>query len=119
MIDGVSALNSISAPIQASLVREQADFGRILSRARADGPTTQQDIRAHAEEFVSSALVQPVLKLLRESNQAAAPFKPSAGEKSFRGMLDAAWANQLVRSGNWELVDRIAKRFAERGSRKL
>jgi hypothetical protein len=51
---------------------------------------------------------------MRESTWAAEPFKPTSGEKSFRGMLDNAFALKLVRSGNWALVEKVKERMLER-----
>jgi hypothetical protein len=58
--------------------------------------------------------VQPVISKMRESSWAAEPFKPTSGEKSFRGMLDNAFALKIVRSGNWPLVEKVKERMLER-----
>lgn len=71
--------------------------------------------REAAEQFVAIALVQPVFKQLRESNQAAEPFKPNGAEKAFRGMLDEELAKRMVERSRWPLVDRIARQLESRG----
>ncbi len=77
------------------------------------GATTKA--RDAAEQFVAIALVQPVFKQLRESNQAAEPFKPNGAEKAFRGMLDEELAKRMVQRTRWPLVERIARQLEQRG----
>lgn len=90
---------------------DQREFQSILGRAAAlaDGtPQGAEKARDAAEQFVAQALVQPIFKAMRSSNQAAEPFKPSAAEQSFRGMMDGQLAQRLVKSRSWGLVDNIA-----------
>lgn len=97
----------------------QRDFAAILNRAQQGSARTAaqaNDPRAAAENFVSIALVQPVLKQLRSSNGAAAPFAPNATERAFRGMMDGQLAQRLVRSGNWSLVDRVEQSLRDRAA---
>jgi Rod binding domain-containing protein len=90
----------------------QKSFAGILSRAQshpgAAKATLEQEARESAEEFVAITFLQPLLKQLRETNGASAPFAPSAGEKQMQGMLDAHVSQQIVKSSSWPLVDRIA-----------
>jgi|GEM_PF-2463353 len=76
--------------------------------------------REAAEGLVSAALIEPVLKRLRESGGAAAPFAPNAAERSFRQMLDAEFAQRMVKSGRggggWPLVDKLAQDLLARGT---
>lgn len=60
-----------------------------------------------AQQLVAVALVQPILKQLRETSMAAAPFLPAQGEKQFQSLADAEIAQRIVRSKNFPLVDRI------------
>lgn len=104
-----------------SLTREQADFSRILSMsgaaevgkaddsADAKNKTTEDRARATAERLVAVVLVQPILKQMRESNQAAEPFKPTRGEQQFQSMLDAKFAQEITQSARFPLVDRLAR----------
>lgn len=108
---GSSALSSRDAA-QAS---DQRIFASVLSKARQDAPLDPvQAATEGAENLISVALVQPVISKMRESTWAAEPFKPTSGEKSFRGMLDNAFALKLVRSGNWALVEKVKERMLER-----
>lgn len=69
-----------------------------------------------AQDLVSVALVQPVLKHMRESNRAAPPFGPGKGERMFRSMKDADIARGLVGSGRWELVNAVAQKLLNKTS---
>lgn len=94
---------------------ERELFAAAMSRAQRTGPRTQeQDAREAAEGLVSAAFLQPLLKRFRESSQAAPPFGPGRGEQTMRTMLDQAWADQMVRHGNWPLVDRVEERMLQR-----
>ncbi|MCX5689497.1 MAG: hypothetical protein NTV94_06880 [Planctomycetota bacterium] len=95
-----------SLPTQATSTQE---FEQVLGRFDVSQMDEKARARAGAEQLLSVALVQPVLKSLRESNHAAAPFAPSQGERTFRAMMDASMAQNLVKSGNWGLVDRVAQ----------
>lgn len=94
---------------------ERETFASTFNRAKREGPMTpQREARDAAEGLVSMALLQPVLKQMREANNAQAPFGPGQGEKTMRAMLDQAWADNIVKTGNWSLVDRIEERMLER-----
>ena len=102
------------AAADASRLADQDLFASVLSRARQDKGATDEATKARtaAEDFVAQALVEPVLKQMREMSQAAAPFAPNQAEKAFRTMLDGAMAQRVVKSGNWTLVDKVAERIA-------
>ncbi len=90
---------------QRRMLDDQAGFAAVLSRANDSGSLNPS--RDAAEKLVAVAFVQPVLAKMRESGSAAAPFHPNAAEKSFRGIMDSALAQKIVKSSNWPLVDRI------------
>jgi Rod binding domain-containing protein len=98
--------------------RRQSDFavalGKRLDRP-GEAPSPEEKARRAAEDFVAVALVQPVLKQLREANQAAEPFKPGPAEKQFRGLADAMMARQIVGASSFPLVDRLAQDMLKRG----
>lgn len=88
----------------------QQDFASVLGRVQTKpGETPDQLARRSAEQFVSMALVQPLLKQLRESNHTAPPFAPSQGEKQFQSLMDAEVAQRMVRAAHFPLVDRLAR----------
>lgn len=94
---------------------EREIFSSVMNRTRQDGPRTpQEEAREAAEGLVSAAFLQPLLKRFRESSQAAPPFGPGRGEQTMRTMLDQAWADQMVRRGEWPLVDRVEERMLQR-----
>ena len=63
-------------------------------------------------------LVEPTLKLLRESNSAAPPFAPGDAEKAFGPLLDAEIARRVVRASGFGLVDRVASDLLKRTQRQ-
>jgi Rod binding domain-containing protein len=83
-------------------------YAGIMALATKAGQTREQKARDAAEQFVALTFVQPALKSLRETNQAAPPFAPSEGEKQFRALLDAEFARKIVHKAHFGLVDRLA-----------
>ncbi len=98
---------------ESSEVQRQRDFASVLARGNGRGSdpnaTPEEAARESAQQFVALTLVQPLLKQLRETNNAAPPFAPSEGEKQFQSLLDAQVAQQVVRKTNFPLVDRVAR----------
>ena len=104
----------------SSLRRTQQTFGEALSiagRSLDQGASndTAAQARDAAAQFVAQVLVQPLMKQMRSSSWAAAPFAPSRMEQQFRSMLDSTVAIETVRAGNWPLVDRLAADMVRRG----
>ncbi|MBL8964713.1 MAG: hypothetical protein KF787_10395 [Phycisphaeraceae bacterium] len=91
------------------------EFAAVLGRhgigatGREARPGSAGAARRAAEEFVSIALVQPVLAQARESSMAAEPFAPSPAERQFGALHDAMIAQRITRSAQFPLVDRIAE----------
>lgn len=87
----------------------ESDFASLLGKATSPDTsrTPEQSARQAAEQFVALTFVQPLLKQLRESNSAAAPFAPGEGEKQFQGLIDADIAQRMVSRSNFPLVDRL------------
>jgi len=103
--------NAAKSPA-TSLGARQEGFSEILGQSRDRlGPAEGKEQRARraAEEFVSSALIEPILKSLRESNHTAPPFAPGPAEKQFRGLIDTHMARQIAHSSRFPLVDRLAR----------
>ncbi|MBM4108574.1 MAG: hypothetical protein FJ255_07140 [Phycisphaerae bacterium] len=86
-------------------------LGRAAGRRAGRDPDQARDA---AEQFVAMAFVQPLLKDLRNASWAAPPFGPTPAEKSFRALSDAQLAQDLVRSGRWPIVDRLARDLRSR-----
>lgn len=74
-----------------------------------EGRTDEAKAREAAEMLVSTTLVEPIFKQLRESNNAAPPFGPTPGEKQFGALLDHRLAHDIVKSANFPMVDRLAR----------
>lgn len=90
-------------------------FGMALRQAQseADSPA---EAEAHkvAEEFVGITLVQPILTMLREHSDAAPPFAPGPGEKTFGPLLDAEIAQRITKAKGFGLVDVVARNLLKR-----
>ncbi|MEM7623655.1 MAG: hypothetical protein AAF235_10695 [Planctomycetota bacterium] len=132
MMASEPTLPGMSAPVlergisggaaRSGLDPAQRDFAGLLGiaeRRAGTVPESEQDpeklARDTAERFVSVALVQPILDMARENNNAAPPFQPSRGEKQFRGLIDASTSMEVVRSANFPLVDRLARQLLRQG----
>lgn len=122
MTDFTSAISSPSqigtrtAALSASSTTQALDprgFERILAGA-TEGLDEAGKARAAAVDLVSIALVQPTLKLLRESSMAAAPFAPGDAEKTFGSFLDAEYATKIANASNSGLVDALTERLLNR-----
>ncbi len=88
-----AAERSTTAPIRRTPAYERSPEGKA---------------RKTAEDLVSVAMIEPTLKILRESNNAPAPFGPGDMEKAFAPMLDEAISQQIVRASGFGIVDRLA-----------
>lgn len=108
---GVEAITH-SMPIPAgtdpALGARQDAFLDLLARARRTSGGAA-GARKAAEELVAITFVEPVLKMLRETSQAAPPFAPGEGEREFGALRDAEFARQIVRAAHFPLVDRLAR----------
>lgn len=97
----------------SALSGRQRDFATVLGteqrRVDAAKLTPEQEAREAAESLVAIALVQPLLAAARESSDAAEPFAPTEAEKRFGSFIDADRARQMVRSGRFGIVDRLAR----------
>jgi Rod binding domain-containing protein len=108
------AFDAISRSSYARTSRE-GDFASLLGKSSdVPGETPEAKARRAAEQFVSTALIQPILKQLRESSSAAPPFAPTQGEKQFQGLIDTELAQRMVRASNFPIVDRIAEQLSAR-----
>lgn len=99
-----------------TLVRDRAgDAPAARARSTADERSPEGKARKAAEDLVSTALIEPTLKLLRESNDAAAPFAPGEAEKAFGPLLDQAIAERVVKASGFGIVDRLASDLLKHG----
>ena len=97
-------------------LESQRSFEDVLGVARgADRMEGEGRSREAAEKLVARALLEPLLARARESGWAAEPFAPTRAEKQFRGLVDARVAEEVVRRGNFEIVERIADTLERAG----
>jgi Rod binding domain-containing protein len=104
---------SMVGPTVEPIVERQRSFSSALGQA-TDLRRGAESPREAAEQLVSVAFVQPLLKLMRESNRAAPPWAPTQGEKMFGNLADAELAQRLVRASRFPLVDRIERDLGAR-----
>jgi Rod binding domain-containing protein len=107
----LAALRPATAGVQA----RSSEFASVLGRIDAESMSAEERAAQGARDLVSVALVQPALKSFRQSNGAAGPFAPNQAERTFRGMMDASFAQRLVQGGRWPLVDRVARSLLRQG----
>jgi len=113
-------LGNLTSGVDAAIASRQDDFTSVIARAKnAAGRDRTKAAREAAEQFVASALVQPILSQLRTTNWAAEPFTPTPGERTFQQMTDAQTAITLVRKTRWGLVDRIAEAIERRSATEV
>ncbi len=92
------------------LERRQRLFLDSTARGGPDLTQSPEAIaRKTAQDFVAVAFIEPILKQMRESNNAAPPFNPGVGEKQFRGIADAQVARQIAQATRFGLVDHLAR----------
>ncbi len=97
--------------VGGAVERERDAYNLVMGRATGVTlkATPKERAREAAEQLVAITFVRPILEEMRQSNNAAPPFAPSSGEKQFRSFLDAKLANEITRSAQFPLVDRIAR----------
>lgn len=99
----------------------QRSFASILGRATAAPPesrlTDEGRAREAAEQLVTQTFVVPMLKQLRETNTAAAPFAPTQAERQFRALADADLAQRIVKAARFPLVERLARDLLKRAGK--
>lgn len=96
---------------QSVMAQRQKDFSAVITR---DDPGGSPSPRRTAEDFAAIAFVEPMLKQLRESNNAAPPFAPGPAERQFGEILDGVLARQITRASRFPLVDRLEADLSRR-----
>lgn len=89
--------------------RQGEAFDQLLKRATEGAG--EDEIRKSAQQLVSATFITPMLASVRESSMAAEPFKPTPAEKQFGALLDQQIADEIVKSSNLPIVDRLAQSF--------
>lgn len=111
-----SATGGFAAPSFGQGLSAQRSFSEALgAAARSDALGERLNRPEHAkareaaEKLISTTLVEPILKQLRETNNAAPPFGATPAEKQFGSLLDHRLSQDIVRSANFPIVDRVAR----------
>lgn len=119
---GVASERAAAGAAPTALTRRQSEFAALMGVAQAEantGQSAEQRARRAAEDFVATALIQPLLKNLRSTSTAAPPFAPGPAEKQFRGLMDAQLARQIAQASRFPLVDRLARDLLKAGPAPL
>jgi len=86
-------------------------FDSILTKASGAtaeaGRTNKQKLRHACEQLVSDALVQPLLKQMRQSPFKVKMFHGGHAEQAFAQKLDTILADRIVHSANFPIVDSV------------
>ncbi|MGP1272256.1 MAG: hypothetical protein ACTS22_02885 [Phycisphaerales bacterium] len=110
---GVTDATQLS--LRAGRSSDAPSFDALLGTARGG---SEADVRHSAEQLVATAFIAPILRDMREHSQAEPPFAPTPAEKQFGALLDARTAEQIVRSADLPLVDRLTTTFLELAGRR-
>lgn len=70
--------------------------------------------KAGAQELVATALVLPILQMMRNDPLKSDLFGDSVGERTFGPLLDAEIANSVTRGAHIPLVDALARGLLKR-----
>lgn len=101
----------VAGGFSRALARVAGETGRELDA----GDRPSEEGRRAAEQLLSTAFIMPVLRQVREMNNAPAPWGPTEAEKQFGPLLDQRMADDLVRAGNWKIVERLARDLSRLG----
>ncbi|MGV6814407.1 MAG: hypothetical protein ACWA5W_05270 [Phycisphaerales bacterium] len=102
----------LSVPTQQglSLANPTSDTEQARSKGGENGDQVAQARKA-AEGLVSNTFIEPILKQIRESNDAPPPFGPTQAEKQFGALLDTKVADEIVQGTNFPIVEQITQRL--------
>jgi len=114
-LSNVSMRSSSAAPQVVAARGESSAFAGVLSAQKEK----YQEAKTAAEQLMATTFVAPLLKRVRESNNAAAPFAPTSAEKSLRSLADATLADNIVRKSNWPLVEQLAQRMLSKSGQSV
>lgn len=88
-------------------------FQGLLMQDKSALPEDEASLRESAEALVSTAFVMPVLQMMHDSpwRPREGAFAPGAAEKRFSPLLDQRFADAIVKSANFPLVQSIVDRY--------
>lgn len=120
------ALSAIQ-PADQSLAEQldsQAPVGRgfdsLLTKASQAaahaGRAKDQKLRHASEQLVADALIQPVLKQMRDSPFRVKMFQGGQAAKAFEQQLDMILSDRIVHSARFPIVNAVYKSLSKRGA---
>jgi len=92
---------------------DHTDFSAQLDRAVTgrDPEKRAQQAEQAAQQLVATAFIRPMLEELGRATFASDQFKPGAGEKRMRPLLDAEIADRIAAAPSFPLVDAVRDRL--------
>ncbi len=97
-------------PTASTVSSNRQTFANMLGKIQTPKSTTDPaKIREVAEKYVAGSLVLPLLKQAREARDASPPFGMTDAEKQMGSLMDSHLATDMVKRGNWAIVDRITR----------
>jgi Rod binding domain-containing protein len=78
--------------------------------------TDREKVRAAAEQLVASTFILPLLAQMRDSPFKSELLHGGKGEDAFGAQLDTQFADRIVQSGNFKLVDQIEQQMLRQSS---
>ena len=94
----------------STLSSNKQTFANMLGKIQTPHSTTDPaKIREVAEKYVAGSLVLPLLKQAREARDASPPFGMTDAERQMGSLMDSHLATDMVKRGNWAIVDRISR----------
>ena len=106
------------SPMMDAALRDDGRFRDALNaQVATDEHAPESDRRAKArdaaEQFVASAFILPVFKMMQESMlEMEGPFAPGLAEERFMPMLHQKFADQIVQASSFDLVEAVVDRIA-------
>lgn len=102
-------------PVRENSTPDTAFLRTLIRRLGGEpGPVDQTPVEAAdrlaetgARRLMADAFLVPLLKEARESSAAEGMFAPGPGEKRFGSMLDQAYADNMLESKSFPLVDSL------------
>lgn len=91
-------------------------FAAQLERAvqPRNGASREEQAQTAAEQLVATAFIRPMLEELGRATFASDQFKPGAGEKRMRPLLDAEISDRITAAEGFPLVDAVRDRLLGR-----
>lgn len=114
-LSALTGQSSDASRVQMQASRRQQGFSSMLTgssrQAEARGLTQKQQIERASEQLVSSALIKPLFKQMRESPFKVERFHGGQGEQAFMQQLHTVLADRITNSANFNVADAIYQKM--------